>query len=268
MSNLQFDFGENWNEFSQNALNQEKIADAKRDFIQLIDNNDIKQKTFLDIGFGQGLTLLTATTLDANTVGCDINSKCKLVLESNKKYFKELITKEIPVIIGSILEHKVVENLELASPDKKSRKYDIVHSWGVLHHTGKMWKAIEIAAGLVDANGLYIIAIYNCHWSSSLWLFIKWIYNISPNFIKKLLIYIFYFIIAFAKWLVTFKNPFRKERGMNFYYDVVDWLGGYPYEYATTGEIISFVEKLGFKTVKYTNATVPTGCNEFVFKKI
>ena len=61
---------------------------------------------------------------------------------------------------------------------------------------------------------------------------------------------------------------FKKERGMEFFHDVVDWVGGYPYEFATAEEVRQFFERLGFKEENFFPAQVPTGCNEFVFQRI
>ena len=88
-----------------------------------------------------------------------------------------------------------------------------------------------------------------------------------PKILQKVYVYIFLGIIFVAKFLVTGKNPLKKKRGMDFYYDVVDWIGGYPYEYATKKEIVGFLEKHNFAVVRAIEAQVPTGCNEFVFKK-
>ncbi len=54
---------------------------------------------------------------------------------------------------------------------------------------------------------------------------------------------------------------------MDFFYDVVDWIGGYPYEYASISEIDDMLTNLGFKCTKMIPAKLPTGCNEFIFKK-
>jgi 2-polyprenyl-6-hydroxyphenyl methylase/3-demethylubiquinone-9 3-methyltransferase len=81
------------------------------------------------------------------------------------------------------------------------------------------------------------------------------------------MIYTFWAIILTAKSAVTKRNPFKMERGMDFFYDVVDWVGGYPYEYATIQEIKDFVQTHGFKIIKTIPAKVPTGCNEFAFIK-
>jgi len=259
----QFDFGANWDEYSKNALTKEKIEQAKTHFAQLLQNSLLEGKTFIDIGFGQGLSLLLATEMGAKTLGLDINPICEKVLENNKSLFPTLKNTQIPVFVGSILDESIVNQIK-----KENNRFDIVHSWGVLHHTGNMWQSIENAADLVKNNGKLIIAIYNKHWSSFGWKIIKKMYNFSPNFVKKLIVYVFYLIIAFAKFLVTFKNPFDKERGMSFYYDVVDWVGGYPYEYATKNEIQQFVENKGFKLIHFNPSQVPTGCYEYVFEKI
>ena len=146
--------------------------------------------------------------------------------------------------------------------------------------TNELWKVLNFALNeeykpiklnalkLVNDNGLFVVAIYNKHWSSPIWRVIKKLYNFSPKVIQQLMICVFYWVIAVAKFLVTGKNPFtNKRRGMNYYYDVIDWIGGYPYEYASKNEIQSFVEGKGFKLQKFNKAPVPTGCNEYVFKK-
>jgi len=263
---MQFDFGKNWKNFSAAALSDDKINRAREDFNALLGTEKLNRKSFLDIGFGQGLSILFATEAGALTTGCDINPTCSEVLEYNaKKYFPQFSNTVIPVIIGSILTPKIVEDIREKSPDK-SGLYDVVHSWGVLHHTGNMYKAIENSISLVKpGGGIFCIAIYNKHWSSPLWKFIKWFYCKSPVFIQKTMVAIFYPVIWFAKLLVIRKNPTRQQRGMNFYFDIIDWVGGYPYEYASKSEILNYVEGFGFTCVKSIPAEVPTGCNQFIF---
>src|SRR6202022_397244 len=92
--------------------------------------------------------------------------------------------------------------------------YDIVHSWGLLHHTGDMHRAIANAACLVRPGGHLVIAIYNRHWSSLLWKWIRGLYALSPPWLQRLLVVALYPAILGAKWKVTGKNPKRMERGM------------------------------------------------------
>ena len=262
---MQFDFGKNWKEFSEKALTPEKIQQARCDFQSLTTGINIKDATFLDIGFGQGLTLLIAREMGAKTVGCEINPLSSEVLEYNKKKFLQLKDWSISVVIGSILDSKIIDALKKID-FLKGNLYDIVHSWGVLHHTGSMWEAIKITCGLVRPGGYLIISIYNRHWTSKIWLLIKWLYNKSPEMIKKLFVYSFFPIIYLAKFLVTGKKPTKSKRGMDFYFDIIDWLGGYPYEYATKDEVITYVESLGFRCLHCIPSHVPTGCNEFIFQ--
>jgi len=120
---------------------------------------------------------------------------------------------------------------------------------------------------LGEPRGHLIIALYNRHWSSKLWLLIKLVYCKSPKFLQRLLIWTMYPVIYVAKWIVTGSNPRNQLRGMDFYFDVIDWVGGYPYEYASREEVLTMVEPLGFTCIRYVPSQVPTGCNEFIFRK-
>ncbi len=263
---MQFDFGKNWEEFSNKALSPERIQQARSDFQSLTAGVEVEGKTFLDIGFGQGLTLLIASEMGAKAVGCDINSISSEVLEFNKTKFPELKGCSIPVVIGSVLDPNIINDLK-KTDFLNGNLYDIVHSWGVLHHTGNMWEAIKNSCSLVRPNGYLIISIYNHHWTSQIWLLVKWLYNKSPGLIRKLFVYSFLPVIYIAKFLVTGRNPKKSKRGMDFYYDVIDWVGGYPYEYATKDKVIEYIKRLGFKCLRFIPAGVPTGCNEFIFQR-
>jgi SAM-dependent methyltransferase len=263
---MQFDFGQNWADYSAHAITRERLAQARADFARLMTGVELDGRSFLDIGFGQGFVLLTATVLGARIVGCDINPKCEEVLARNQQLFPELSGQKLDVVIGSILEEATLERLK-AHPNYGVNGFDIVHSWGVLHHTGNMRQGIANAASLVRPGGTLVIAIYNRHWSSLPWRGIKWAYCKSPRWAQNIMIATLYPVIWFAKLLVTRGNPAVKERGMDFYYDVVDWVGGYPYEYATFEEMQEMCRPLGLTLVQSHPANVPTGCNELIFKR-
>ena len=261
----QFDFGENWSDFSANALTSERIRQAREEFAGFMARGTagIVRKSFLDIGFGQGLSLLSAASMGAVAVGCDLNPKCAQVLERNRGLFPELAAHAIPVVVGSILDPATVEALRKLAPDASG--YEIVHSWGVLHHTGRMWQAIDHAAALVRPGGALFLALYNRHWTSPAWTAIKFAYVRAPSWLQRAIVAALYPVILGAKWAVTRRNPMRMDRGMDFYYNVVDWVGGYPYEYASLQEVTRHLEGLGFALRVATPAGVPTGCNEYVF---
>src|SRR5258708_12976105 len=131
-----------------------------------------------------------------------------------------------------------------AHPLSNNGQFDIVHSWGVLHHSGSMLQAIRNSAALVAERGYLVLAIYQAHWSSALWKRIKYLYNRSPAFVRPLWIWLFYPVIYLAKWIVTGKNPKSKNRGMDFYNAVVDWVEGHPYEYAHHAEVTLYLTTL------------------------
>lgn len=261
---LQFDFGQNWLEFSLQAITPERIVAADREFARLHADVPLESRSFLEIGFGQGLSLLIAQQKGALVVGCDINPKCAEALAITRRHFPALPV-EPPIVVGSILEPAVVSRLRNVSPSGDGL-YDVVHSWGVLHHTGDMAKAFAHVAALVRPDGHLVVAIYNRHWSSRPWLLIKWFYVHSPGFLRRAMVGVLYPVIYAAKWLVTRRNPSGQQRGMDFYHNVVDWVGGYPYEYASIGEMTARLAPLGFILIKAVPAEVPTGCNEFVFR--
>jgi SAM-dependent methyltransferase len=264
---MQFDFGKNWAEYSEHAINPIRVEQARSEFDTLIAGaGGVSGRSFLDIGFGQGLSLLSAASSGAKAVGIDINPTCEAVLKRNRRFFSDIATVKIPVVIGSILDQSTVRGARDICPDADG--YDIVHSWGVLHHTGDMQRAIRNAAALVKPNGYLVLALYNRHWSSRPWLLIKYLYCKSPEMIRTMLVWLLTPVIYFAKWLVTRRSPSNQSRGMDFYYNVVDWVGGYPYEYANKAEVLATMAALGFRCVNFVPSEVPTGCNEFVLRRV
>jgi 2-polyprenyl-6-hydroxyphenyl methylase/3-demethylubiquinone-9 3-methyltransferase len=130
-----------------------------------------------------------------------------------------------------------------------------------------MWTAVQNVSTCVAPDGILVLAIYNKHVTSPLWKVIKWTYNQVPGIVQRFMLFVFAGIIYIAKFLVTRQNPLNKERGMDFWFDVIDWVGGYPYEYAAPEDVELFVHDGGFKLRRYIDGEVPTGCNEFVFEK-
>lgn len=251
-----FRFGQNWKNYAQNAMSEAKVRESEAALAALA--GELRGKTFLDIGCGSGLQTASAARLGAASIyAVDIDAdSVEITQDTVRRYAPD----DIPVMVrqASVLDADDVGAMPIS---------DIVYSWGVLHHTGAMWDAIRSAATRVSDDGTFVIAIYNKHSTSPAWTAIKWTYNNVPPFVQRLMYYLFYGVIFGAKFAVTRRNPLAKERGMNFGYDVWDWIGGYPYEYASVDEVTHFVEPLGFETVRVIPAEVGTGCNEFVFRR-
>jgi len=261
-----FSFGKNWSAFLK-KFNKNRLALAKQSLVNFLEKDNLNDELFLDIGCGSGLFSLAALELGARRVISidpdDSCISCTKYLRKKFNYSEEKWT----IKQGSALDIAFLQRLT---------KADIVYSWGVLHHTGDMWRAINNAIELILPKGYLYIALYNYHKrfiSSNDWLKIKRIYLKSPTFIKVLMQWAYSGQILLSRSL-HFEDPIsyvrnynkRSERGMSFYNDVIDWLGGYPYEYSTPEETIKFCSRRDLDLVKFKHRD-GTGCNEFLFRR-
>lgn len=262
-----FSFGENWRSFIDH-VGAENIHHAILGLQKLTGEDGLKGKSFLDIGCGSGLSMLAAALMGAREVhGFDIDPNSVAATQA-------LFDKHAPE--GTIWS---VKQLSVLDKDLLPREnFDIVHSWGVLHHTGAMWLAVENAASLVSPGGLFVVALYRRTPLCGFWKVEKKIYAGSPRVIQKIIAipYIaLYFLRILAKKQLptTFLQEYRKSRGIDFYHDVHDWLGGYPYESVEIEETVSKILALGFdKKAVFDNCfgtkgVFGTGCDEYIFNK-
>jgi predicted RNA methylase len=251
-----FEFGENWKSFSE-MLNEERIRDAEQSITGLLAAERISGRSFLDIGCGSGLFAIAAARLGASPViGLDVDSESVLTSRQNNQHWCPQQSLRFEQL--SVLDDAGMSQLPLV---------DIAYAWGSLHHTGNMRKAIHNAAEKVKPGGFFVIAIYNRHVTSPVWLVIKRLYNALGKNGRKAMVFIMTPVIALAKFLATGKNPFQPRRGMDMKHNVIDWVGGYPYEYASIQEMTAILENENMVVEKAIQANVPTGCNEFICKK-
>jgi len=259
---ITFSFGENWNKFIEKHYNEDLIAINKNHILNFLQINSLKGKIFLDIGCGSGLSSIGALEAGANKViSFDIDP---LSVETTNK-IKELKgnPKNWIVLNGSILDHTFISTIDHA---------DIIYSWGVLHHTGNMWKAIENAASLMNPEGLLYLALYTKTSKSEYWIKVKKKYNESTYVGKKIMEYIHVLRYLILPYLIKFKNPWKymreynQNRGMDYMTDIKDWLGGYPYEDAKIEEVFRFCrDKLKLELINIATGEANT---EYLFKKI
>ena len=266
-----FRFGENWKRFLEN-IDDDKVNSAVRDIQKFLGNDGVKGRTFVDIGCGSGLSSLAAYRLGASQIdSIDIDP----INISNTENLKALfsIPEDFPwtTKIASIV-----------NPDELSMfpKADIVYAWGVLHHTGAMWSAIRNSADLVRPGGCLYLMLYRDAKLARMWRRIKRTYVRVPNCIKFIMRNAFA-AIQIAGMLAKGKNPIKsikaygsKSRGMSWYTDITDWLGGYPFEYAEAEDVIAFLEPLGFTLSKIFPPISPkesgwrgTGSYQYLFTR-
>lgn len=259
-----FKFGRNWKNYVINKVDEYIINEAKDSMLKYLpegitSEEFYKNKTFIDVGCGSGLFSLSAILLGCKKViSFDIQDESIEATNILKNKFKHLINKntEWQIFKGDILDMKLIEKLK--------NKADILYSWGVLHHTGDMWKAILNACNIVKPNGYFILAIYNKAESSSSWLKIKKFYN-EHQYLQPIINILYGSIVCLAYIIKRKTLNLYRERGMHIYYDAIDWIGGYPYEFASWKEVVTFMSNNGFSLVK-TIRRLPT--NDSQDKKI
>lgn len=259
-----FDFGENWSRFLK-VLNEDRILQAAESLRTMV-GFSLAGKSFIDVGSGSGLFSLAARRMGARVHSFDYNLKSVYCTEEvRRRYFPgdPLWT----IQQASILDTKYLSSLG---------KFDVVYAWGVLHHTGAMWEALQNVAQLVDAGGTLFIAIYNDQGKpSGRWRMVKRFYISSPEFVRTVLAAAVCVALWWRRWLKDFLRlrPFEtwryggQSRGMSTWFDVIDWVGGYPFEVARPDEIFDFYRQRGFVLEKLRTEGDNFGCNEFIFSK-
>ncbi len=264
-----FEFGKNWKRFLS-LLDEERIAAAEESFKTMLGINDLKGKSLLDIGSGSGLFSLAARRLGArvHSFDCDLESAA-CTAELKERYFPE--DENWIVESGSALDRAYLASLG---------QFDVVYSWGVLHHTGAMWEALENVAMLVRDGGRLFISIYNDQGGASRrWRTVKKFYNRSGRIMKALIsisVFLFFEVRSALIKIVRFQNPLpfrvwrdrKKRRGMSVWIDAVDWAGGYPFEVAKPEDIFKFYFHRKFMLTGLKTCAGSLGCNEFVFVKL
>ena len=260
-----FEFGSNWSRFLE-RLDDRRVADAESSLREMLAVPDLRDRRFLDIGCGSGLFSLAARRLGATVHSFDFDPQSvACARELKKRFFPEDAGWTIEA--GSVLDAQYMNQVG---------RFDVVYSWGVLHHTGAMWLALEHAIARVrPGGGQLFIAIYaDQGWKSHAWWFVKLFYNRLPRFLRPVYLFL---VSVLVRILVVLKYTIllrpmtaiaplfgdRRERGMSAKHDRVDWIGGFPYEFATLETLVSFLQARGFSIVT-TRRAASLGCHEIV----
>jgi SAM-dependent methyltransferase len=260
-----FEFGENWRSYAE-LIDESAVTEAVKGLTKLVPSDEWVGKRVLDIGSGSGLHALAAFRLGAaDVVAMDID-------ESSVSTTRQLLSRHVP---NAAFETKLMSVFDATPADLGV--FDIVYSWGVLHHTGDMWTAIEKAAALVKEGGVLVIALYQRRVTCNLWTAEKRFYTKSGGTVRRLLRGA-YAAVLFTGLAATGRNPvrhvreYKSKRGMSLWHDIHDWMGGFPYESSSPEETVQRVTRLGLVPQRLFPlpprvGLLGTGCAEYVFRR-
>jgi SAM-dependent methyltransferase len=270
-----FGFGRNWSRYAE-SVDAEAVSEAERSLVALLEPSGLTRAgridglRFLDAGCGSGLFSLAALRLGARVVAFDFDPRSVLTtrrLIAENAAPAALESGRFSLLHGSVLDEDFMTGLG---------DFDVVYSWGVLHHTGAMWEACRRAAGAVRPDGALIVALY--HDAGRMSVAWWWVKRLSASLSGPLqtalagLLLLPIELFALVRSLLR-RDPvgyvrrwsrYRSLRGMSRWHDHLDWVGGFPYEWATPDEVIAFHRELGF-THRLTVDAIAWGCNEFTF---
>lgn len=261
-----FGFGKNWYDFITKNFGEERLEISRKHLLDFLERDSLEGMTFLDIGCGSGLHSVAALRSGATSVhGFDYDPNSVAA----SKFVREKIgaTDNWKIEQGSVLDDDFIASIA---------QHDLVYSWGVLHHTGDVWKAIDNASKTVKPSGLFYIALYSADVhvdpTPAFWLDVKQRYINGSDLNRRLMEawYIWRFMlygkptIKNVSELRTRFKEYKKSRGMSMMTDIRDWLGGWPMEFVWDKDAIDFLKDRGFSLEKIVTGEANT---EFLFKK-
>jgi 2-polyprenyl-3-methyl-5-hydroxy-6-metoxy-1,4-benzoquinol methylase len=262
-----FAFGRNWRSFVD-VVDEQRIRTAEASLKTMLGVQDLRGRSFLDVGCGSGLFSLAAARLGAERVhSFDYDADSVAATEALRAH--NLVETAWVVERGDASDFEYSESLGT---------FDVVYAWGVLHHTGAMWRALDNTCARVAHDGVLFVSIYNDQGPmSTYWHGVKQLYNRLPTAVRPA--FAVAVMLPLEARMLTVATLRRRPasyvrswtqartRGMSRWHDLLDWVGGYPFEVAKPEEVFRFCRDRGFELQELTTQRGGLGCNEFVFRR-
>ncbi len=262
-----FEFGQNWTRFLA-TVNDARVLRAEASLKAMLGLDTLAGLTFLDIGCGSGLFSLAARRLGADRTFVRLRSAVGSLQ---------------PQAEGALpsRRRRLAHRVGIGPRCRLSRKPSPFRHRLLLGcpspHRCHVAGARACAASRA-ANGKLFIAIYNDMGSQSIrWRQLKRLYAKLPAAVQPLYACAVSapeeakgFLRAVPSgrpqdYVATW-TKYERNRGMSRWRDIIDWVGGYPYEFAKPDAICSFFIDRGFALDKMCIGG-GLGCSEYVFSR-
>ena len=265
VADARFDFGGNWRRFLD-VLDEPRIVAAQESLTELV--GDVAGKSFVDVGSGSGLASLAAIRLGARRVHSFDYDRGSVACTAEVKRRYAADAQQWTVEHGDALDTRYLGRLG---------RFDVVYSWGVLHHTGQMWHALDNVTALVEPEGLLALALYRDEgFESRMWLRVKRAYNrgrlgkaaVVGTFVPAFVLRSAFRDAARRRNPLATYSEYERQRGMSMFRDWLDWLGGLPFEVTSEENVVSFFRERGLECVRVNEGGGSVRNSEYVFRTL
>ena len=133
----------------------------------------VQGRKVLDAGCGSGIVSMAFAKLGGDVTGIDASERCVELSRARAKQFG----------VRARFERHDLTTLHLGDSD-----FDIIYSWGVLHHTKAPKESFHRLVSVLKPGGTIVIAVYLKTWLSGFWNCSRLVYQYSPKIGKSMII--------------------------------------------------------------------------------